>query len=168
MSEEPSEVPEVGAFDSDASDVEGEGDWELSDLTGSLQLGRSASIGVDYDQPRDVCLNSSLFLPTLVVDLTCLAVRSVPAFSGSPIRDTWPGALEAILETSNERISKLGSQVASKDADIAAKVVQVDSLDGRVKISEDGASLMSATIREQGPQLRTAEAAYSRAEVAPP
>lgn len=49
-SEEPSEVLEVGDFDGYVAVVEGEGDWDLSNLTGGPVLGSS-------------CLHSCLLWP---------------------------------------------------------------------------------------------------------
>lgn len=56
--------------------------------------------------------------------------------------------------------------MASKHAELVAEIVQVDSLEGRLLITEEGASLMSSTIREHGPHLRVAEEVQSSAEVA--
>lgn len=52
-SEEPWKAPEAGDCDAYAADVEGEGDWDVSKLTGGLDLGHRASICVDHDQPRE-------------------------------------------------------------------------------------------------------------------
>lgn len=54
----------------------------------------------------------------------------------------------------------------SKDTEIVAKVAQLERLKGGLRIAEEGASLMSATVCEYVPQLRAAEAARSSAEVA--
>lgn len=45
-----SEDPGVGDFDAYVADVELQGDWDLSDLTGGLDLGHRGSIQVGYDQ----------------------------------------------------------------------------------------------------------------------
>lgn len=75
-------------------------------------------------------------------------------------------ALEATLGTSNERISALESELASNDAQIVAKLEQLDRLEMRHRIADEGPSLMSTTIHEYGPQLRVAEAAQFSAGVA--
>lgn len=75
-------------------------------------------------------------------------------------------ALEVTLETINDRISTMESQIASKEAIIVAKVEQVDRLEGHLLIVEDGTSLMSATIVEDGPQLRVSKVVHSSDDVA--
>lgn len=49
---------------------------------------------------------------------------------------------------------------------MSTKVDEVDSLEGRVKIAENGASLMLETIPDRAWQLHAAEAAHNSAEVA--
>lgn len=71
---------------------------------------------------------------------------------------------EAKLNTSNQRISKLDLQLASEDAKIAAKAAQVDRLEGRGKIVEEGTSLISATIRKHCSQVHTTEATRTSTE----
>lgn len=56
---------------------------------------------------------------------------------------------DTTLKTRNEGTSTLKFQVAWKDAEAAAKVTQDDILEERVKIAEERASLVPATIREQ-------------------
>lgn len=109
---------------------------------------------------------ASLSLPTPVDDIICLAVCSVSALSDHPVVDTPVGALDATLETSKEHRGGLESQDGSKDAEIIAKVAQVDSLDRRFQIVEEGALHMSGTIREHCPQKRPDEAVNSCAEFA--
>lgn len=70
-----------------------------------------------------------------------------------------------VWEISNEPISTLKSQVALKNAEMAAKMVQVDSLAGRIKIVE-GMSLRSATICAHGLQMGSDEVASSSAVAA--
>lgn len=48
--------------------------------------------------------------------------------SDRPAANTRAGALEKALDISNERISTLGSRVASKDLKISAKIAQVAPL----------------------------------------
>lgn len=122
-------------------------------MTSGPELGHCGSIRVDYDQFQEVCSTANLSLPTSVVDLICLPVRSVPAISDCLVVNNRAGALEEILETRNEPISALGSRVASKDAEIFAKVAQVNSLEGRIRIAEEGGSLRLETIREHGSPL---------------
>lgn len=55
--------------------------------------------------------------------------------------------------------------MASKDAEISAKAAQVDSLEGPVRIAEEGKSLRSATIHEHSTQLRAAVEAPSSTEI---
>lgn len=99
---------------------------------------------------------------------TCLLSILIVWLSGvyprHPVIDTQVSGLEVILQTSDERISKLELQVASKAAEIAAKVVQVDNLEKSIKRTVKGASLMLAAIHEHGPQLRAADAACSSPE----
>lgn len=83
---------------------------------------------------------------TYVVDLIRLAVRSVPVFSDLPVIDMRLDALEATLESSIDRITDLKSQITSKDAAIVTKMAQVDSLDGRLRIAEEGRLLLSASM----------------------
>lgn len=52
-----------------ASDVEGEGDWDLSDLTGGPAFGHTTSIHVDYDHLWEVCSAASLSPAKYNVDL---------------------------------------------------------------------------------------------------
>lgn len=65
------------------------------------------------------------------------------------------------MQTSNKQISALESQVASKDAEIAAEVAQVDGLEGCVRIAEERMSQISLIIHKLGLQLHAAEAARS-------
>lgn len=109
-SEETSEVPDVGDFDAYGADVESLGAWDLSDYTGGLDLGHRASIRVDYDHVREVSSNAIYSPLTSVVDLFRLAIRGVPALSDRHAVDTKVGALEATLETSNNRISAMGGK----------------------------------------------------------
>lgn len=90
-------------------------------MTGGPNFGHCASLCVGYDQRQEVCSTATLYLSTSVVDLNSLAVRSVPVVSYRAVVVTRVGTLEATLETSKERVITLESQVASKDADIAAK-----------------------------------------------
>lgn len=76
------------------------------------------------------------------------------------------GALEATLETSNEQVTALESQTASKEAKIVEKMEQANSLEERLWIAEEGASQTSETIHERGLQLRASEAAHFYAGVA--
>lgn len=48
---------------------------------------------------------------------------------------------------------------------MVANVAQDDNLEKRLRIADEGASLMLATLRENGPQLHVAEAAGSSADV---
>lgn len=109
---------------------------------------------------------ASLSLLMYVVHLIRLAERSVTALSDRIIVETRIGALEATLQTSNERISALESQIASNDMDMVPKMAQVDSLEGRLRIAEEGALLLSAPICELGLQLSVAQVARSSAEAA--
>lgn len=103
------------------------------------------------------------FFPTCVVSIICLAVCDVTALSDRPVFDKQVGAPEVNLETRNERISIQEAQVFSKDADIATKVEQFESVERHVKITGERASQMLATIQEHGPQWGAAEVARSRA-----
>lgn len=143
-SEEPSGVSEDGRYDAYVADVENNGDSCLFDLSGDLYMGHRASILVGCDQLKELCSTASHSPPTPFVDLICLADPSVPALSDLPDVEARGGALEATLETSDERISTLQLQVASNDADVAAKVAPIDGSAGRVRIAE-GAFLMSVT-----------------------
>lgn len=136
------------------------------DWTCGLDLGHCVSIHVDYETLREVYSTANLYFPTSSVDLIRLASCDVLGISDRPIVHTRLGALKAIIETSNERISALKPQVASNDVEIVAKMAQVDSLKGRRRIAEGGASLMSDTIGEQGTQLRVDEAAHFSGEAA--
>lgn len=81
---EPLEESEACDFDAYAADVEDEGDWDLSDLNGCPDLGHRASILVDYEELRVVCLAVYLSLPTSVVDIAHLAIPNVPVLSDPP------------------------------------------------------------------------------------
>lgn len=80
--------------------------------------------------------------------------------------DTRVGPVEETLESSKEHTSAPGSKVVSKDAEIAAKIVQAHILEGHAGTEEGGDILMSTTIDEHGPQLQAAEVPRSTAEVA--
>lgn len=73
---------------------------------------------------------------------------------------------EATLETSNNHRSALESQGPSMDTEMALNVEQGHSLEGCVKTSKEGTSLMLVTVCEHDPQLRTAQATFSSTEVA--
>lgn len=95
-----------------------------------------------------------------------MAVRIVPALSDRRVVDTPVYALEVMLETSNKRINTSESQVGPKDIEIAAKVAQGDNLEKHDRIAEEEASLLWGTTSEHCPQLSSAKAACSNAEVA--
>lgn len=57
-------------------------------------------------------------------------------------------------------------EVEEKDVEITAMILQVDNVEGHIKIAEYGALLMLVTICEHGRQWQTADAARFRAEVA--
>lgn len=73
----------------------------------------------------------------------CLAVRGVPELSDRPVVYTRPGAVETKAETTNDPIRALYSQVGSKYANTAAKVAQVDTLEGHDGIKEEWTPPMS-------------------------
>lgn len=79
-------------------------------------LGHFASTCIDNDQLKKVCLTTGLCVITPVFDHICLSVRSIRALPDCLAVDRRVVALEATLETVNEHISALESQVASKDA----------------------------------------------------
>lgn len=164
-SEGMAEVLGLGYFDTYEADVESEGEWNLLYLNGALDLCNRASIHVDCDQLRMVRSTASLPFPTYVVDSLILALPSVPALSDRPVLDRRVTALAGTLDTNNERITALESEVASNDAKVVAKMAQADSLGGGYRIEEEAESLVSVTIREDGPLLCTAEEARSGAEV---
>lgn len=94
-----------------------------------------------------------------------MALRSVSTLSDLPVVVIRVGALDTAWKSRNESISALESQVASKDGDIVAKLGQVNGLNGCHRIAEEVASLMCASIREHGRQLRAVQAACSSAGV---
>lgn len=63
------------------------------------------------------------------------------------------GGLEAISETSNERISTLYWQAVFKDEEIAARVAWDENVEESIKMAEQRVSVMSATIAYHGSQL---------------
>lgn len=134
-------------------------------MTAGPDLRHRAFICADYDQPQEVCSAANLSLPTSVVYITRLAVHGVPALSDRAVVDKQAGPLDATSENSNLRISALELQIASKDAHIAAKVVQFDSFESCLMIAQENTSLMSATIHEHSPLLHAAQAVRSSAEV---
>lgn len=87
------ESSEICDFDATVAEVDGEGNWDLLDLTSGLELYHIAPIRVDYDEIRNVFSTASLSLPKSVDDL-CLTGRSAPALSDRPVVDTQVGALE--------------------------------------------------------------------------
>lgn len=115
-SEGPLEGPDVGDFDAYMSLVKAKSGCDVSDLTGGTYLGDFASVCVHYDQLRVICLTTFLSLLMFVAAPIRLAVRCVSSFSDPPVIDTWIDALEATLESSNERTNTLELQVASNDA----------------------------------------------------
>lgn len=112
----------------------GEGKRRLGsfNLTGGPDFGHRSSICVNYDQLQEVCSTADLSLPTPIFDFVDLTICSVPVLSDLPVFDTSICTFEATLETSDDRISALELQVASKEAEMAVKVAQVYSLHGRV------------------------------------
>lgn len=96
-------------------------------------------------------MTTNLSLPTSVVYVIHLTVPSVYVLCEHPVVDTRVGALDATLETSKTQISTLELQVASICAEVAAKVVQVDKLEGDVTIVQEETSPMLRTIHGHGP-----------------
>lgn len=84
-------VPEVDDHDVYATEFEGEGDWDFLDLTSNTDLGHHASIGVEFDQPREVCSPASVHLPKSVVDLIhpCCVSCSNATCSSCILRARW-------------------------------------------------------------------------------
>lgn len=60
------------------ADIDGDGDWELSDLTGSPDLERHASVCIDYDRLQEVCSDAGLPLPFSVLNLFVLLYGLFP------------------------------------------------------------------------------------------
>lgn len=56
------EVPEVDDFDVYAADVEVEGEWDFSELTGGPDLGHLVSLCIDYEPLREVCQTANISL----------------------------------------------------------------------------------------------------------
>lgn len=154
----PSEISEIGEFNAYVVDVEREGHWDFSDVTGGLDMGHCASIRAVYVQLRGIWPTASPSLPTPFVGPICLAASSVATLSACTAVDKRAGAFDMILHTDNENISRLESQVASKTAEIAAKAEQARSSEDCVRMSEDESWIMSATIRERIPKFCAADA----------
>lgn len=87
-------------------------------------------------------------------------------WSDHPAIDKWVDALEATLETSNERIRMLESRIVLDDAGIAANMAEVDNREGCIKKAEAKALVMTPITRKPGLLLPTAKAAHSSAEAA--
>lgn len=67
--ETPVDVAEGGILDVYVADFDGEGDCELSVSTERLDLGRCASVCVDYIRLEEVCSATAMALPSSVVYL---------------------------------------------------------------------------------------------------
>lgn len=109
---------------------------------------RRLSIHFEYDRLRQVCSAAGLDLLSSVVGIIRLVNRGVSALNDRPAVDPSLGALGATLATRLERVSRLESQVAFTDTEIAAKMTKFLTLEGCVKMAEGGVSIMSAVIRE--------------------
>lgn len=121
-SAEPSEVPELGALMLMPMILNESGTGAFFYLIGGPGLGHRASICFAFDWLWEVWSTASFSLPTSVVYFIRLAICSVLAFSFRPIVDiveTRNGDLEVTLKTSNETLSNLELQVASRDAETA-------------------------------------------------
>lgn len=164
-SEGMSYVPEACDFDSYADDMEGEGDWDFPNSTGS-GMGHCASTVVDYDHLLKVCSTVSPSHLKFSVNDICLTLGCVPAVPDHPADDTRLCALEATSKTSSFGTISLESQIASKDAEILLNVAKADAVEGRLPMTEEGESLISVTTHDRGPQLHAAEAPRSSAQVA--
>lgn len=104
-SEEQLEAPEVGSFNACAADVEGEGDWDPSDLTCSPDVGHQCLYSCWlWPASKDVfdCYPFSSFVCCWYF---YLAVWDFSTLSGRLVLDTPVGAHEATLETTKERLS---------------------------------------------------------------
>lgn len=102
-------------------------------MTDGPGSGHRASICVGYDQIREVCWNTRILFPMSLADSIGLVVHGVPTLSDGPVDDTQFGALEEKFKTNNERICTPEQQVASMHAEIAAKLAQVDCLEGALE-----------------------------------
>lgn len=112
-----SKALEVRAFDVYTAGFGSDGAWDLSDLTGGLDLDHFESIRVDYGQLWEVFSTASISLPTFVISLFFLAVCSAFTLSDRTAVDTGVGALEAKLQTSNDFMTDLELQNASMIAE---------------------------------------------------
>lgn len=73
-------------------------------------------------------------------------------------------ALDGLLDTSNEGIRMLRSQILSMNAEIDLKLAQADNLEWSLKIAER-VWIMPAAFRKHEPQSRIDIPALSNAEV---
>lgn len=80
----PSETSEIGHLHGCAAEVEGEGYWDLSELSDGLELVDHASVCFVHDQLFEEGSTFSLRLPTSAIDLGRLAVCNVSALSDIP------------------------------------------------------------------------------------
>lgn len=131
-------VLESGILDMYTADLDGEGDWELPDLTGGHDLRHCRSVRVDYGCLQEVCLAASLAWTSFVLDLIRLAIQSVSALTHHPAVDPRLGTEKAMLATRKERVNTLESPVASKDTEIVAETTQLSNLGGAC---QDGRNL---------------------------
>lgn len=155
------EVPETEHFEAYVDDVEYEGDDDTSNLTGGLKFGHQASIRVHDDQPREICSTARLLLPRFVFHPIFMAVSRIPTLSDPPEVYRWVRAIEVTVDTIDESMRALKSQIASKGAAMVAKAAQIDRLQGCHRIAEYAGLLVSATIRKHDPQLHASRAVTS-------
>lgn len=97
----------VGISDAYAADAGEQGAWDLTYLIDCREMCYRPSSAVVIDPLREVFFIAILSLPITIVDVIRLAVHSIHALSHHPVVDKWVGAIDATLETSNERISTL-------------------------------------------------------------
>lgn len=80
-----------------ASDLEGEADRDLGDLTVGPNSGSRTSTRGDYQRLREACSVVSKFVPSSVADLLLLAICGVETLSKASILEVRIWALESTM-----------------------------------------------------------------------
>lgn len=95
-----------------------------------------------------------------LADLPSLANRTLEAMSRSSILVVCTGSLEWKFSSNITRIEKLELQLASKNSDFNADMVELELTKRRLRFAEEAASPMQEQVQSQWPQIRKGEAAY--------
>lgn len=132
VSVEASEVPDDGFFDAHAANVEGEGDWDLPNLTSDLDLGHRASFHFDYDYFRGVCLTVNLS-PRVCYRSHLSGCLECPFFIWSFCCLQTGGCAWGVIGDQQRANQYAGVTTSVEWQGFVAKVMRLDHLDGELK-----------------------------------